>query len=137
MTPRTLLRPARWAAPLLVAGLLLAGCSGGSAEVSDVDVAAASEIVATGDSVILDVRTPEEFAAGHLPDAVNIDVESADFTDRVSGLDETEPTLVYCRTGNRSAAAADQMVELGFSDVTNLEGGIEAWSAAGGKVVQQ
>lgn len=130
-------RRARWAAaPLLVAGLLLAGCGSDAAEVTDVDAAAASEIVSAGDSVILDVRTPAEFAAGHLPGAVNIDVESADFADRVAGLDEAESTLVYCQTGNRSSVATDQMLDLGFTELSELEGGIEAWSAAGGQVVQ-
>lgn len=130
-------RRARWAAPLLAAGLLLAGCGGGSAEVTGVDPAAASEIVSSGDALVLDVRTPAEFAAGHLPGAVNIDVESSDFADRVSGLDEGESTLVYCQTGNRSGVATDTMVDLGFTELSELEGGIEAWAAAGGQVVQQ
>jgi rhodanese-related sulfurtransferase len=130
-TPR-----ARWAAaPLLAVGLLLAGCSD-SAEVTDVDAAAASEIVAAGESVVLDVRTPAEFAAGHLPGAVNIDVQSPDFADRVAGLDEGEATLVYCQTGNRSGVATDEMVDLGFTELSELSGGIEAWAAAGGQVVQ-
>lgn len=138
MTQRLLTRPARWAAaPLLAAGLLLAGCGGGSAEVTGVDPAAAAEIVSSGDALVLDVRTPAEFAAGHLPGAVNIDVESSDFADRVSGLDEGEPTLVYCQTGNRSGVATEKMVDLGFTDLSELEGGIEAWAAADGQVVQQ
>lgn len=132
----TFMPRARWAAaPLLAAALLLTGCSGDSAEVTDVDAAAASEIVSDGQSVILDVRTPAEFAAGHLPGAINIDVESGDFADRVSGLDENEPTLVYCQTGNRSGVATDQMADLGFVELSELSGGIEAWSAAGGQVV--
>ena len=89
------------------------------------------------DALVLDVRTPAEFAAGHLPGAVNIDVESSDFADRVSGLDEGESTLVYCQTGNRSGVATDKMVDLGFTELSELEGGIEAWAAAGEQVVQQ
>lgn len=131
-------RRALWAAPpLLAAGLLLAGCGGGSAEVTEVDATAASEIVSSGEALVLDVRTPAEFAAGHLPGAVNIDVESSSFADRVSGLDEGEPTLVYCQTGNRSGVATDAMADLGFTELSELEGGIEAWAAAGGQVVQQ
>ncbi len=126
-----------WLAPLAVTALLLTGCSSGSSDaITDVDVAEAQQIVEEGDSVILDVRTPEEFAAGHLPGAININVESSDFADRVTGLDESTETLVYCRTGNRSGVATDEMADLGFTTMSDLQGGIEAWSAEGGEVVQ-
>jgi rhodanese-related sulfurtransferase len=125
-----------WLAPIAVAAVLLTGCSSDSEAITDVDVAEAAQIVDDGEAVILDVRTPEEFAAGHLPDAINIDVESADFADRVAGLDESAETLVYCRTGNRSGVATDEMAELGFTDMSDLQGGIEAWAAAGEEVVR-
>jgi rhodanese-related sulfurtransferase len=130
------MKPSAWLAPLALAAVLLTGCSGGSDAITDVDVADAAAIVETGDAVILDVRTPEEFAAGHLPGAININMEAADFADRVSGLDESAETLVYCRTGNRSGVATDEMAELGFTDMSDLQGGIEAWAAAGEEVVQ-
>jgi phage shock protein E len=82
------------------------------------------------------VRTPEEFAAGHLPGAININVEASDFDTKVAGLDESAETLVYCRTGNRSGIATDKMVELGFTDMSDLQGGIEAWAAAGEEIVR-
>ncbi len=125
-----------WLAPVAVAALLLAGCSTSSDAITDVDVAEAQQIVEQGDAVVLDVRTPQEFAAGHLPGAINIDVESSDFTDRVADLDESTETLVYCRTGNRSGVATDEMADLGFSNMSDLQGGIEAWTADGGQVVQ-
>ena len=98
-------------------------------------MAAAAQLV-DGDAVILDVRSPQEFAAGHLPEAINIDVESADFADRVAGLDESAEMLVYCQTGNRSGVATNEMADLGFTDMSDLQGGIEAWAAAGEEVVQ-
>ena len=125
-----------WLAPVAVAAVLLTGCSSDTEAIADVDVAAAAQIVDDGEAVILDVRTPQEFAAGHLPDAINIDVESADFADRVAGLDESAETLVYCQTGNRSGVATDKMAELGFTEMSDLQGGIEAWAAAGEPVVQ-
>lgn len=125
-----------WLAPLAVAAVLLTGCSSDSDAISDVDVAEAAQIVDDGEAIILDVRSPQEFAAGHLPDAINIDVESADFADRVAGLDESAETLVYCQTGNRSGVATDEMAELGFTEMSDLQGGIEAWAAAGEEVVQ-
>lgn len=87
------------------------------------------------DAVVLDVRTPQEFAAGHLPDAVNLDVEAADFAGRIAELDKTKPYAVYCHSGNRSAGAVQQMLQAGFTHVNDLEGGIVAWQAAGGQVV--
>ncbi len=130
------MRPKAWIAPLVIAAALLTGCSTGSDAITDVDVAEAQQIVDDGGAVILDVRTPEEFAAGHLPDAININVESSDFATKVAGLDESTETLVYCQTGNRSGVATDQMAELGFTDMSDLQGGIEAWAAAGEPVVQ-
>jgi rhodanese-related sulfurtransferase len=130
------MRPRAWLAPLVITAALLAGCSGGSDAITDVDVSAAQQIVDDGNAVILDVRTPEEFAAGHLPGAININVESSDFATKVAGLDESTETLVYCRTGNRSGIATDTMADLGFTDMSDLQGGIEAWAAAGEQVVR-
>ncbi|MFC7671251.1 rhodanese-like domain-containing protein [Hymenobacter humi] len=59
-------------------------------------------------AVLLDVRRPDEFAAGHLPGAVNIEVTAPDFAQRIAKLDNTRPTYVYCRSGARSANAAGQ-----------------------------
>lgn len=86
-------------------------------------------------TVVLDVRTPAEFAEGHLPGAVNIDVSAADFASRVAALDKATPYAVYCRSGNRSAAALEVMKEQGFSAAYHLGGGITAWQSAGGEVV--
>jgi phage shock protein E len=130
------MRPTAWIAPLVIAVALLTGCSSNSDAVTDVDVAEAQQIVDDGGAVILDVRTPEEFAAGHLPGAININVEASDFDTKVAGLDESAETLVYCRTGNRSGIATDKMVELGFTDMSDLQGGIEAWAAAGEEIVR-
>ncbi len=80
--------------------------------------------------IILDVRTPEEFADGHLEDAVMIDFYEPDFADRLAELDPDQPYLLYCRSGNRSGQTTAIMKELGFSDVADVDGGILAWSAA-------
>lgn len=83
------------------------------------------------DLVLLDVRTPEEFAAGHLEGAKNIDYKDTGFGAKMAALDKSKPYLVYCHSGRRSAAASEQMAAAGFSKVYNLDGGIEAWQAAG------
>lgn len=86
-------------------------------------------------AVLLDVRTPEEFAAGHLAGAVNVDVEAADFADRIAELDKGAAYSVYCRSGNRSQVAMRAMADAGFTDLADLAGGITAWAQAGGEVV--
>lgn len=81
--------------------------------------------------VLVDVRTPEEFTAGHLAGALNIDLQAATFERDVSALDRSATYLVYCRSGNRSATATALMGQLGFDEVYELQDGIVAWQAAG------
>ena len=78
-------------------------------------------------AVLLDVRRPDEFAAGHLPGAVNLEVTASDFGQRVAALDKTKPTYVYCRSGARSTTAAGQLTTTGFAQVSNLLGGVLDW----------
>lgn len=84
--------------------------------------------------VVLDVRTPEEFKAGHLSGATNINFNAPDFADQLKKLDQKKAYLVYCRSGRRSGRARDLMAEQGFSRLFNLEGGINAWTKAGQSV---
>ncbi len=87
-----------------------------------------AEAVATDGVVVIDVRTPEEYAEGHLPDAVNIDVSASTFDSEVAGLDPEGEYAVYCRSGNRSGVAIEQMAAGGVEHTVGLEGGIGAWS---------
>lgn len=86
----------------------------------------------TGDGVqLVDVRTPEEYAQGHIADARNIDVFNRDFLQEAEkSLDKSKPVAVYCRSGKRSADAARILSQAGFK-VVNLKGGIIAWVDAG------
>ena len=79
--------------------------------------------------VLLDVRTPQEFNAGHLEGAVNMDWLSGNFDAMVAPLDKSETIYVYCKMGGRSAKAQARLKELGFTKVVDLEGGYDAWSA--------
>lgn len=81
--------------------------------------------------VVLDVRTPEEFAAGHLPGAVNVNFYADDFEDRVAELDPDASYLVYCSQGGRSGSAGGIMQELDFTDVADMTDGFPAWADAG------
>jgi phage shock protein E len=82
-------------------------------------------------AVLLDVRTPEEVAAGALPGAVNINFNAPDFKDKIAGLDKSKPYFVYCKVGGRSGRAATLMNESGFEEVHNLKGGYDAWVGQG------
>ncbi|MBS0002798.1 MAG: rhodanese-like domain-containing protein [Thioalkalivibrio sp.] len=82
-------------------------------------------------SLVLDVREDNEFSGGRIPGARHIPLGV--LKKRIQDIDrfKESPVLVYCRTGARSAVAASQLVAAGFADVTNLQGGIQAWQSAG------
>lgn len=83
------------------------------------------------DTVTLDVRTPQEFDAGHIEGAVNIDVDGASFTEEIARLDPGTTYAVYCRSGNRSATAVEYMSQQEFTSLYDLGGGIGSWQGAG------
>ena len=114
----------------------LAGCSGGAqAQVLKVSPqkgwALLQEHQNDTDFVVLDVRTPQEFAAGHIAGAVNIDYYSPAFREELSRLEKDKTYFVYCRTGHRSGEAVKIMKQLGFKKIYELRGGIVQWQAAG------
>ena len=84
---------------------------------------------------IIDVRTPAEFSGGHLDGAVNIDIQSPDFVSQIDGLDRNGSYVVYCRSGNRSGMAMAQMLDMGFTDVSNAGSVEEASSSLGIAIV--
>ena len=86
--------------------------------------------------IVLDVRTPAEFEQGHLPGAVNIDVQAPDGPSHLARLDPGGEYAVYCRSGNRSGTAVEIMREHGITSTYHLAGGIAAWEAAGLAIVQ-
>ncbi len=81
------------------------------------------------DKIILDVRTPEEYAAGHLPNAININVLDKDFTNQINSLEKSTTVFVYCKVGGRSADAAKILAKNKFTNIVDLKGGIMAWQA--------
>jgi phage shock protein E len=144
--------PRRTARAFLLLTLLLAGaiaaCGGSGAAVggtpaggtpangtaaiaSAVKKVSASEAVAMlATRVVIDVRTPSEFAAGHVAKARNIDVQAGDFAATIATLDKSGAYLVYCHSGRRSALAAGQMAAAGFVDIVD-GGAMDALVAAG------
>jgi rhodanese-related sulfurtransferase len=107
-----------------------------AAEISGISTISANDAATIADNppddlVVLDIRTPEEFAEGHLEGAVLVDFYAPDFAEQLAALDTDVPYLLYCRSGNRSGQALGVMEQLGFTSVANVDGGILAWSDAG------
>jgi rhodanese-related sulfurtransferase len=85
----------------------------------------------TGGFQLIDIRTPEEYRSGHLKGAQLIDFYAADFYPKLEKLDKNQPVLIYCRSANRSGQAVMKMKQMGFKQVYNMKGGINAWIGAG------
>ena len=83
------------------------------------------------DFVILDVRTPEEFKDGHIQGAINVDYNSGNFRGSLHDLDKNKTYLVYCRTGRRTTAAVELMVQQGFKRIYRIAGDIMRWRSEG------
>jgi len=86
----------------------------------------------TGKYTLLDIRTADEYAAGHLKNATQIDYyQTKNFSDYLNSLDKNKKYLIYCRTGNRTGTALNIMRQKGFTHVSELAGGYAAWTASG------
>ncbi len=97
----------------------------------DVDAQTFSELIAKENGVVLDVRTDNEFFAGHISGALHFDFYRDDFKVLLTDLDPKTPVYVYCKSGGRSGKTANMLKGMGFSEVYNLEGGITAWENQG------
>jgi phage shock protein E len=115
---------------LIASALLLAGCSTSSSAI-DLSVTEFSAKVAEVGVITLDVRTPGEFAEGHVEGARLIDFQSGNFENEIATLDKNATYAVYCRSGNRSGQAVKVMQDAGFTNVFNMNGGVIDWANAG------
>ena len=132
---------------ILAAAVAISACSSGSTSDAGASSAAERSSTATASNpvtkvaaaravrmldgrTVIDVRRPDEYASGHIAGAVNIDVDADTFDEQISALDKDEPYLVYCRSGRRSALAAQRMAEAGFTDIVDA-GGLDSLAAAG------
>ena len=108
----------------------------GQQNFENTDVQGFAELVRDSNVVVLDVRTAEEYADGHIERAVNIDYKKDDFMDRAKATLPTGKTIaIYCRSGRRSANAASMLAPEGYV-LVNLKGGIIDWQNAGMPVVK-
>ncbi len=126
----------------LVLLTVLAGCSSTTAvdqQITTVSPAEAAAIIeqnaGSADFVLLDIRTPEEYGAGKIAGAVNIDFYDANFRDQLDALDKDVHYVVYCNSGNRSGQSLPIFEDLGFARVENVATGITGWYEDGYPVV--
>lgn len=118
-------------ATLVLSTLAVTGCSSNGSTSPQLGIEEFAAKTVEADVVVLDVRTPEEFAEGHLANAINIDFQSGNFANEISKLDKGTTYAVYCRSGNRSGQAVKVMADLGFTDLYDMDGGVIDWAAAG------
>ncbi len=121
---------------VLSAGWLFAGEQAKPGDASKgniihVDAAEAAKLVADNKVVVLDLRTPKEYATGHIAGAVNIDFYAADFERRLAQLDRHKTYLVHCAVGGRSTKSLALFQKLEFQSIRHLDGGLKAWQKAG------
>jgi rhodanese-related sulfurtransferase len=100
--------------------------------ITSVSVSQFAKASENNNATVIDVRTAQEFSEGHIPNAVNADVNDPEAFERyLETLDKDNMYLVYCRSGNRSATAMQLMQDKGFTNIVNLSGGIQDWQKSG------
>ena len=95
-----------------------------------------AKLAADSTAQLVDVRTPEEYAEGHIKGARLMNIYDNNFADQLGKLDKAKPVMVYCAAGGRSGSAAKKLSKMGFTKVFDLAGGMGAWKAEGKKTVQ-
>jgi rhodanese-related sulfurtransferase len=112
---------------------VLSSCTSTSDETAKatLEPKAFNEQVQSGQGILLDVRTPEEYQEGLLADAQNIDYKNTSFEESLEQLDKDKTYYVYCKAGVRSEKAVELMQKKGFTSVYHMKGGIDAWKKEG------
>ena len=90
-----------------------------------------AKLRANTNNLVLDVRTEKEFKAGHIPGAMNMDVNAPDFEAKAGQLDKSKTYLVHCVVGHRSEMACGRLAKAGFTNVYDFSAGLKGWQEAG------
>jgi rhodanese-related sulfurtransferase len=109
---------------LLLVAVFLTGCSGGTYK--NITADEAKDLIDEGKVVVIDVRTPEEYNSGHIPEAELVPLQVIDGMS--SELIKDKSYLIVCRSGNRSQQASEILAEKGFKDIYNMSGGMNSWT---------
>ncbi|MFQ5583631.1 MAG: rhodanese-like domain-containing protein [Calditrichia bacterium] len=111
--------------------------AGSAAEIVNVNATKGLAILEkSNDIIILDVRTPQEFASGHIKGAININIGDSDFKSKIESLDRDKTYFVYCASGYRSGASVDLMKKLKFKHIYHMADGIAGWRMVGNPLVK-
>ena len=100
-------------------------------EPKDVTPDEAEKLIKEKKAVVLDIRTPEEFAKGHIEGAINVDFLDDKFSEELAKLDKSTPVIVHCGSGKRSTSSLPQLKEQKFQSIFHLNQGFKAWLDAG------
>ena len=119
---------------LVASTFILTGCSSSTSAVETVDATTWIEKAQSTSAQIIDVRTADEYASGHLANAINIDVEGGTFDSQIVSLDKNATYALYCHSGRRSNIAAGKMADAGFKNIINLNGGLTDLLQAGAQL---
>lgn len=118
----------------IVFGIILFSFSSFSQKIENVDAKQFKQLIDSGEGIVLDVRSPEEFSRGHIPNSTSINIADREFATKVNLMKKDKPIYVYCMSGGRSANAVRQMAQMGFTKLYNLQSGILDWNRNGFKL---
>jgi rhodanese-related sulfurtransferase len=110
---------------LIIVVVFLTACGISSEGYRNVSSEEAKQLIDNKDVVVLDVRTPEEYQEGHIPNAILIPLQELE--NKLNELDKKEHYLVVCRSGNRSAQASEVLTSNSFANIYNMSGGMNNW----------
>ncbi|MEP0366519.1 MAG: rhodanese-like domain-containing protein [Cyclobacteriaceae bacterium] len=121
---------------IVLVAVWLAGCgqtsqSQGQSEIVTINTAEEVMGVLSTDLQLIDVRTPQEYDAGHIKNATLINIQDPEFESKMNQLNKEKPVMVYCAVGGRSSRAVALIKDMGFSKVYNYKGGMKDWAASG------
>ncbi|MBY0146158.1 rhodanese-like domain-containing protein [Neobacillus niacini] len=105
--------------------LILAACGISTEGYRNISSDEAKKLIDNKEVVVLDVRTPEEYQDGHIPNALLVPLQELE--NKLNDLDKTEPYLVVCRSGNRSTQASEILTSNSFTNIYNMTGGMNSW----------
>ena len=112
---------------ILITAISCKSQNDGPIKVIDIDTFT-SEVIGK-DVQLVDVRTLKEYSAGHIDDAIHIDVlDNATFTKKIENLDKEKPIYIYCQMGGRSNSASQKLKDMGFETIFDYSGGYGEWS---------
>ena len=120
---------------LLVFTVLLVSC--GHNKDSAVSVAEFSEFIKAEECLLIDVRSAEEYVQGHIVGSATIDFYSPEFESKFMFIKPNQKMALYCNTGNRSGQAIYLLKDLGYTDIVQLNGGLNAWEDEGYEIVEE